>query len=133
MKLFLSIACVFLFFSVSQLQLQVLHVLAKSCSRNLSLIFPPTDLDTEKVFVLQFLHSLQESSPPSIPEIFSLSISLSGWYILFVVIVYCVFLSLTYKSSLVHVIISAVYHTKDTSWESIALNVFPPISTIQLQ
>ena len=57
---------------------------------------------------------------------YSLTISHCGWYILFTVKIFRVFLSLTLTSSFVHFSIPAPYLTKDTAQEFIPLIIFPP-------
>ena len=62
---------------------------------------------------------------PSILGIYSLSVSLCRWYILFIVIIFCVFLSMTFSSPFFHFSIPALYLTKDTAC---ILTVFPPFN-----
>ena len=45
------------------------------------------------------------------------SLSLCGWYILFTVIIFFVFLSITSSSSFVHSSIPAIYLSEDIAWE----------------
>ena len=69
---------------------------------------------------------LNSPRPPSILGMYSLSVSLYEWYILSIVIIFRVFLSIVFSSSLVHFSIPALYLTKDTPHEFIALIVFLP-------
>ena len=73
---------------------------------------------------------LRSPRPPSILGVYSLSVSLCEWYILFIVTIFrfSLFLSITFSSSFVHLNIPALYRTMDISWEFITLNVFPPFS-----
>ena len=71
---------------------------------------------------------LNTPRPPSILGMYSMSVSLCGCYILFIVIIFHVFLSIAFSTSLVHFSIAALYTTKDTAWEFIALVVFPSFS-----
>ena len=66
--------------------------------------------------------------PPSILGMDSLSVSLCGWYILFIVIIFRVFLPITFSSSFVHFSIPAIFLSKDAAQEFIALTVFPPLN-----
>ena len=69
---------------------------------------------------------LRSPRPPSVLGIYSLSVSLCGWYILFIVIIFCLFLSIRFSSSFVHFSIPALYLTKDTARKSIAAIIFSP-------
>lgn len=64
----------------------------------------------------------------SILGINSLAMSLFGRYILFIVIIFCVLLFITFGSSSFHFSYPALYLTKDTAWEFIALIVFSAFS-----
>ena len=86
-------------------------------------------LHIEKDSVLDFLQFviLMNPRPLSILGMYNLSVSLCGWYIVFIVIMFRVFLSITFSSSFAHFSIPAPYLTKDTAREFISLMYFSSI------
>ena len=74
-------------------------------------------------FSTQFV-ILMNPRPLSILGMYNLSVSLCGWYIVFIVIMFRVFLSITFSSSFAHFSIPAPYLTKDTAREFISLMYF---------
>ena len=89
-----------------------------------------SDLNIEKDFFSSVSTQsgvLRSPRPPSVLGMYSLLVSLRGGQILFIVIIF-VFLSITFSSSFVRFSISALYVTKDTAWDFIALIVFPPFN-----
>ena len=81
-----------------------------------------TDPSSHVIIIIVSSYILRSPPPTSILGI--LSLSLSWWYILFFSIIFCVFFSITFNSSFVHFSIPALYLTKDTVHECIALTVF---------
>ena len=86
-----------------------------------------SDVDIERFCSSVFMQSAMLRSPrsPSILWMYSLSVSLCGLHILFIVIIFRVFLSVTISSSFAHFSTSALYLTKDTAQALIDLIVFP--------
>ena len=125
----LSIACIFVpFFSFL-----VIDTSPPYCDYILSLLESLNNLSSDwSRYRERFCHSvstqsamLNSSRPPSTLGMYSLTVSLCGWYILFIAIIFRVFLSWAFSLSLVHFSIPALYLTKDAARNFIGLIVFP--------
>ena len=126
----LYIAYIFLPFCFLAVDTGTSYCAKSSHSYKISIIFIQSDVDIERFCSSVSIQSAVLRSPrsPSILWMYSLSVSLCGFHILFIVIIFRVFLSVTFSSSFAHFSTSALYLTKDTAQALIDLIVFPPFN-----